>query len=53
VRFRADEQVLYCHGVWAWIDPERYSQVTGQTPQGLRDVDLEKYLTAVAQQAPT
>jgi hypothetical protein len=43
----------YCDEAWAWIDPKRYSQVTGQTPQRFRDVDLEKYLTAVAQQAPT
>jgi hypothetical protein len=40
----------YCDEAWAWIDPERYSQATGETPQGFRDADLEKYLTAVAQQ---
>lgn len=40
----------YCDEAWAWIDAERYSQVTGKTQQGFRDIDLEKYLTLVAQQ---
>jgi len=40
----------YCDEAWAWIDPDRYKEVTGETPQGYRDVDLEKYLTLVAQQ---
>lgn len=40
----------YCDEAWAWIDPERYTQVTGETQQGFRDADLEKYLTLVGQQ---
>ena len=40
----------YCDEAWAYIDAERYLQVTGETPQGFRDADLEKYLTLVAQE---
>lgn len=33
---------------FAYIDPERYSQVTGETAEGYKDQDLEKFLTLVA-----
>lgn len=40
----------YCDEAWAWIDPERYAQVTGLTQQKFADADLEKYITVVASQ---
>lgn len=38
----------YCEEAWAYIDPERYNQVTGETPQRWKDADLEKYISQVA-----
>jgi hypothetical protein len=40
----------YCDEAWAWIDPDRYSQTTGDTQQGFSDADLQEYLTLVAQE---
>lgn len=37
----------YCDEAWAYIDPERYSTVTGDTYNGYKDADLEKYITMV------
>lgn len=37
----------YCDEAWAYITTERYSAVTGETPQGWKDMDLEKYITQV------
>lgn len=37
----------YCDEIWAYIDPERYSTVTGETYNGYQSVDLEKYITLV------
>lgn len=34
---------------WCWLDPERYSAITGKSYQGWRDADLEAYITAMAQ----
>lgn len=39
----------YCDEVWAYIDPLRYSQVTGLTLEKYADADLERYLTLVGQ----
>jgi hypothetical protein len=39
----------YCEEAWAYITPERYNAVTGKSPQGWRDVDLEQYITLVGQ----
>ena len=33
---------------FAWIDPERYNRVTGETAEHFTEQDLEKYLTLVA-----
>lgn len=35
----------YCDEVWAYITTERYSKVTGETPEGYRDIDLERYIS--------
>ncbi len=40
----------YCDEAWAYIDPERYNAVTGETLQSFTDADLEKYITVVSQQ---
>ena len=40
----------YSDEAWAWIDPERYSQLTGNTQQGFSDASLQQYLTAVAKE---
>ncbi len=40
----------YCDEAWAYIDAERYEAVTGQTPGGFKDADLEQYITLLAQQ---
>jgi hypothetical protein len=40
----------YCDEAWAYIDPERYEAVTGQTPGGFKDADLEQYITLLSQQ---
>jgi hypothetical protein len=37
-----------CDEVWAYVDPDRYSAVTGKTYNGYTDVDLEAYIYAVA-----
>lgn len=34
----------YADELWAYIDPERYSQVTGETYTHFKDADLEKYI---------
>lgn len=39
----------YCDEVWAYVSPERFNAVTGQTPQKFTDADLEKYITLVGQ----
>lgn len=39
----------YVDEAWAYIDPERYSTVTGQTYNHYADADLERYLTLVGQ----
>lgn len=39
----------YMDEAWAYIDPERYNQVTGETLQNYKDADLEKYLTLLPQ----
>lgn len=38
----------YADEMWAYISLERYNSVTGETAEGYKDVDLQKYLTAVA-----
>jgi hypothetical protein len=38
----------YADELWAWIDAERYNEVTGETWNGYKDADLEKYLSGVA-----
>lgn len=40
----------YCDEAWAYIDPERYSAVTGDAPQSFTDADLEKYITVLSEQ---
>lgn len=40
----------YCDEAWAWLDPERYSQATGNSPQGFSPSQLQQYMTAIAQQ---
>jgi hypothetical protein len=42
--------VTYCDEAWAYIDPQRYSAVTGKSPQGFTNADLEEYIGLVAQQ---
>lgn len=42
----------YCDEAWAWIDAERYNQVTGDTMQGFNAAELQKYLPLIAQQVP-
>jgi hypothetical protein len=34
----------YCDEAWAYIDPLRYSQVTGLTYNSFADADLERYI---------
>ena len=38
----------YCDEAYAWIDPERYNAVTGETVENFKDADLEKYITLVS-----
>ena len=40
----------YCDEAWAWIDPARYSALTGDTPQGFSAAQVQQYLTAVGQE---
>lgn len=40
----------YCDEAWAYIDPERYNAVTGETLQKFTDADLEKYITQFSAQ---
>lgn len=40
----------YCDEAWAYVDPERYSAVTGKTLQSFTDADLEQYVTQLSQQ---
>jgi hypothetical protein len=40
----------YCDEAWAYIDPERYNAVTGETPQDFTNADLGQYITAVSSQ---
>lgn len=40
----------YCDEAWAYIDPERYTAVTGETPAGFTDADLEKYISVLSGQ---
>jgi hypothetical protein len=40
----------YCDEAWAYIDPERYNAVTGDTLQDFTAAELQKYITMVAQQ---
>lgn len=40
----------YCDEAWAWLDPERYSQATGETPQGFTAEQMQQYMTVVSQQ---
>lgn len=40
--------IKYCDEAWAWIDPERYNKVTGETLEHQKDADLEKYLSQLA-----
>ena len=42
----------YCDEAWAYITPERYNEVTGDTLQGYNDADLEKFISLVGT-APT
>lgn len=42
----------YCDEAYAWIDAERYSQVTGKTLEGYADADLEAYIAGVGQTFP-
>lgn len=37
----------YCDEAWAYIDPQRYNTVTGETPQHYKDADLEKYINLI------
>lgn len=38
----------YCDEVWAYLSTERYNSVTGETAEGHKDMDLQKFLTQVA-----
>jgi hypothetical protein len=38
-----------CDEAYAYVDPERYSTVTGRTAEGIADIDIERYIVAVAQ----
>jgi hypothetical protein len=40
----------YCDEAWAYIDPERYNAVTGETLQAFTSADLDKYITLLAAQ---
>lgn len=37
----------YVDEAWAYIDPERYNSVTGETLENYKDADLEKYISLV------
>jgi hypothetical protein len=39
----------YADEMWAYITMERYNSVTGETAEGYKDVDLEKFITLVGQ----
>jgi hypothetical protein len=39
----------YCDEAYAWIDPDRYSLVTGQTQQKFDDAELEQYIKTITQ----
>jgi hypothetical protein len=39
----------YCDEIWAYISPERYNAVTGDTLENYKDADLEKFITLVGQ----
>lgn len=39
----------YADEFWAYITTERYNAVTGETAEGYKDADLEKYIALVAQ----
>jgi hypothetical protein len=39
----------YVDEMWAYVDPERYNAVTGETPQNWKDADLEKFITLLLQ----
>jgi hypothetical protein len=41
----------YCDEAWAYITPERYNAVTGQTLEHWKDADLERYISLVGQAA--
>jgi hypothetical protein len=41
----------YMDEAWAYIDAERYNQVTGETLEHYKDADLEKYLTLLPKSA--
>ena len=38
----------YCDEAWAYVDPERYSALTGETLQDFTAADLQKYISLVA-----
>jgi hypothetical protein len=40
----------YCDEAWAYIDPERYNRVTGETLQNFTNADLQQYISKVGQQ---
>lgn len=48
VGFTESFVVNLCDEAYAWIDSELYRQATGQTAEGFKDQDLERYLVLVA-----
>jgi hypothetical protein len=38
----------YADEAWAWVSLDRYNAVTGETAEGYKDVELERYLEALA-----
>jgi hypothetical protein len=40
----------YCDEAWVYVDTERYSALTGKSPQGYTAAELEEYIALLAQQ---
>lgn len=43
----------YMDEAWAYITAERYNAVTGESPQGYKDADLEKFIAQLPQAQTT
>lgn len=39
----------YCDEAWGYITPEQYNAVTGESQQGYKEADLEKYISLFGQ----